>query len=60
MIQASKENMALNELSYIYYLIWFKKYKIKALINFGSEINTMSSNYILKLGFKVCFINVKA
>lgn len=60
MIEAGKENMVLEEVSYIYYLIWFKKYKIKALINFGSEINTMSSKYVLKLGFKVHFINVKA
>ena len=44
----------------IYYLIWFKKNKVQALINFGSKVNVMTPAYLLKLGLKVRFINIKA
>ena len=34
----SKENnVALKQIPYIYYLIWFKKNKVQALIDLGSE-----------------------
>lgn len=44
----------------IYYLIWFKKDKIKALIDLRSKVNTMISVFAVKLGLKICFINVGA
>ena len=54
--------VVLNQVSCIYYLIWFKKNKIQvqALINFNSKINAIISGYASKLGLKVCFTNVEA
>lgn len=39
----------------IYYLIYFKKNltKIKALLDFDSEVNSMTSTYVTKLDFKI-------
>ena len=47
---------------YICYPIWFKKSKIQVqiLIDFGSKINTITLEYVLKLDLKVCLTNVKA
>ena len=53
----------LDRVSYIHYLVQFQKNKgaiIQALINSGSEINTMAPAYAAKLGLKVCPINVGA
>lgn len=40
----------------------FKEYqaKIQTLIDFGSKVNVMSSNYIASLGLKVWLTNIKA
>lgn len=48
-------NQVLKHLSYIHYLISLNKDKVKtqALINPGSEINTITLVYILKVGFKI-------
>lgn len=45
--------MVLERVSCIYYLVWFKKNKMQALIDLGSEVNTMTSTHAAKLGLKV-------
>lgn len=59
MTEINKEDMALDQVSCIHYPVWFKKDKIKALINSGSKVNAMSLRYALKLGLKVRYTNVK-
>ena len=52
--EASQEDViALNWVSCICYPIWFKKNKVQALINSGSEVNTITPGYASKLGLKV-------
>lgn len=59
-IEASKkDDLVLEKVSSIYYSVWFKKDKIKALINSGSEINTIIQVYILKLDLKIRSTNIK-
>lgn len=63
MIVASKKaDLLLQHVFYIYYLIYFKKNQaeIDTLIEFGSEVNTITSEYIFKLGLKVWLINIRA
>lgn len=55
-----KDYIVLERISYIYYFFWFKKDKVKALIEFDSKINNMTLEYASKLGFKICFTNVRA
>ena len=57
-----KDHDFLNKVFCICYLIWFKKSKvqIQALINSCSKVNAITLEYTLKLGLKICFINVKA
>lgn len=52
----------LKHVPYIYYLIQFQKdqVELQALINFGSEINTMTLLYMSRLGFKVRATNIRA
>ena len=52
----------MDQVSYICYLIWFKKSKVQvqALIDSGIEINAMTPGYASKLGLKVRSIDVKA
>ena len=60
--KASKEDIViLNYISCICYQIWFKKSKVyvQVLINSSSKVNAMILGYILKLGLKICFINIK-
>lgn len=45
-----KNNMILKRVSYIYYPVWFKKEELRVLINSGTEINTVTLVYTLKLG----------
>ena len=54
--------MVLDLVRCIYYLIWFKKSKVQVQtpLNSGNKINAMILGYVLKLGLKVCFINVEA
>lgn len=58
-IETSKENnIALQRLSCIYYLIGFKKKEVQALIDLRSEVNAMILVYALELSFKVYHIKV--
>lgn len=61
MTEASKENdVILNWIPCIYYLIQFKKNKVQALINSGREVNTMTLVYLLKIGLRIRRIDIKA
>ena len=44
----------------VYYSIRFKKKKVQALINSGSEVNAITPAYALRLGFQVYHTNVGA
>ena len=44
----------------IYYLVWFEEEQIKALLDSGSEINVINSNYAWKLWLKIWKTNVGA
>ena len=65
---ASKEaqvtqEVALDRVLYLYYLVQFRKNKraiIWALINFGSEINTITLAYAKKLGLRTWKTDVGA
>ena len=57
---SKKGNVALQRVSYIHYPIQFKKKKVQALIDSGSEINAMTLAYGLKLGLWVYCTNVGA
>lgn len=58
MTEASKE--VLKKVLYICYLIWFKKNKIQALLDSGSEVNTIIPVFVSKLDLKICQIGIKA
>ena len=59
MIKASQEDVIVLDLvPCICYPIWFEKNKVPALIDPGSEVNTMTLEYALKLGLKIYFTNV--
>lgn len=65
MAGASMKNtsLALDQVLYIHYPLRFRKdkeNKVKALINFGREVDAMTSTYAAKLGLKVCHINIRA
>lgn len=47
---------------WIYYLVYFKKNqaKIKVLLDFSNEINTITLVYISKQDFKIQSTNIKA
>lgn len=50
---SKKDNVALKRIFYIYYLIWFKKSKIRALIDLGSKMNAITPTYAANLGLKI-------
>lgn len=54
------KKMALNYVFWIYYPVWFKENKIRALINLSSKINVISLVYASKLGLKVWHTNIRA
>lgn len=61
MIAASKkDNMTLDQVPYICYLIWFKKNEVQSKIDSDSKVNAMTPAYIWKLDLKVRFTNVGA
>ena len=66
MTEARKEapEVIWNQVSCIYYQVQFQKDKnkgnVSALINTDSKINTITSAYATKLGFKVWKTDVKA
>lgn len=54
LIKASKkDDVMLNGVFWICYLIQFKKNKIQTLITFSNKINAITLVFILKLGFMV-------
>lgn len=48
------------KISCIHYMIQFQEEQIKALLNSGNKINTISLCYIKKLGLKILQINIGA
>ena len=61
-IKTSHKDNVLVWIPYIYDSIQFNKSKIyvQILIDFGSKVNAMISEYALKLSLKVCSTNVRA
>lgn len=58
-IKALKKNeIKLIKVLYIYYLIYFKKDKIWAIINFDSKVNAIISAYTAKLDLMIQKINI--
>ena len=54
MTETSKEDdVALQRVPCVYYLIWFKKKEVQTLIDSGSEVNAMTPTYASKLGLWV-------
>lgn len=60
MTETRTKNVILNWVLCNYYLIWFKKNEIQALINFSSKINAIKLICILKLSFNIWHTNVQA
>ena len=59
--ETSKEDdVALQRVPYVQYLIRFKKKEVQALINLGSEVNAMTSTYVSKLGLWVYYTDIRA
>lgn len=56
--EASKK--VLKKIPYIHYLIWFKKSKVQALFNLGSEVNAMAPIFASKLRLKVRHTSIRA
>lgn len=59
LIAKTSKKKILKQVLYIYYLILFKKDKIKALISFNIKINTIMLAYILKPIFKTYYTYIK-
>lgn len=61
-VEASMKNtlVALERISCIYYPFWFKRDKIKTLINSSSKVNTMALEYTTKLLLEICYTNIRA
>lgn len=63
MTGVSKEDeVVLERVFYIYYPLCFQKdtVGVKALIDSGNEVNTITPTYALKLGLKIRHTNVRA
>ena len=61
MTKTSKvDDVALQRVPCIHYLIRFKKKEVQALIDLGSEVNAMTLAYALRLGLRVHHTNVGA
>lgn len=58
----AEDSFLLKHILCIYYLLCFKKNqaKIQALLNFNTEINTMTPAYMANLGLKIRPTNVRA
>ena len=52
---SQKDIVALDQVLYIHYPIWFKKNKVQALLHSSSEVNAMIPEYVLKLDLKKWF-----
>lgn len=59
LINKISKKVILKKILYIYYLIWFKKDKIKALIDSNNKTNTIIPTNKIKLGLKISHINVE-
>ena len=59
---SKKDEMVLERILYIHYLFRFRKdiAKVKALLDFGNKVNTITPTYAAKLDLKVCHTNVRA
>lgn len=59
-IASKKIDMVLEKVSYINYLLYFRKntVNIRALINLSNKINAMTPAYINKLGLKTYYTNI--
>lgn len=59
---SKKNDLVLERISYIYYLLYFWKNtaNIKALIDSGGEVNVITPAYATKLGLKAYHTNVEA
>lgn len=58
-----KDEVVLKKVPCIYYPFRFhknKKNEVEALINLSSKVNSITLTYIVKLGLKVHFTDVKA
>lgn len=62
MTEASKkDDVILEKVPCIHYLLCFyknKKNQVQVLIDSSSKVNTITPEYILKLGLKICSTNV--
>lgn len=52
--------LILDQIAYIYYLIWFKRNKVQALIVLGNKVNAITIYYISKLNLKFFCIDITA
>ena len=50
----------LGRILYIQYPIYFKKNEVQILLDLGSKANAITQAFASKLGFKICFTNVKS
>lgn len=59
---SKKDYVSLEQVPYIYYPLYFQKNTIsmRALIDLGTEINTIILVYILKLYLKFYYTNIRA
>ena len=61
MTESSKEDdVPLQRVPGVYYLIWFKKKEVQALINSDSEVNAMTPAYASRLSLWVYHTNIGA
>lgn len=58
-VNIMEDNISLKIISCIHYPVWFKKDKIKALINFDSKVNIVFPRYAWKLSLKVYYPNMR-
>ena len=55
-----EDDVTLQRVPCVHYSIQFKKKEVQALIDSGSEVNTMTPTYILRLGLQVYRTNIGA
>ena len=55
-----KDDVALQRVPCVHYLIRFKKKEVQALINSGSEVNAMTPANVSRLGLRVDRTDIKA
>ena len=61
MTETSKEdNVTLQRIPYVHYLIQFKKKEVQALVDSGSEVNAITPAYAANLDLKIQKTNIGA